>query len=84
MAEGFKTLFAVIASHTASADTAESHVAGGQMNDGIVDAAAAEGHTAEEPLLHSLIPGEQVAGQRMGTAVDECNGFLNGIIGDYR
>ena len=42
MAEGFKACFAVIAAHAALADTAEGHRTGGEMDDRVVDTAAAE------------------------------------------
>ena len=42
MREGVKSGFSVISSHPAFPEAAEAHLAGGEMNDGVVDAAAAE------------------------------------------
>ena len=40
--EGVKALLPVVGSHAALAKAAESHFAGGQMDDGIVDTSAAK------------------------------------------
>ena len=42
MTEGIKALSPMVISHAAVAHTAEGHAGGGQVNDRIVDAAAAE------------------------------------------
>ena len=69
--EGIKAGLAVIAAHAAAPYAAEGHPAGGQMNDGVVDAAAAEGDPAEKELLYPFVLGEQVQGQRVGAGVDK-------------
>ena len=42
MAEGLESGAAVIPTHAALTHTSEGHGTGGEMNDGVVDAAAAE------------------------------------------
>ena len=50
MGEGVKALLAMIAAHAAVAYAAKAHAAGGEVNDGIIDAAAAERNSAEEAM----------------------------------
>lgn len=40
--EGLKACFAVVGTHAALPEAAEAHLAGGQMDDGVIDAAASE------------------------------------------
>ena len=42
MGEGIKTVFAMIRAHAAFAESAESHFAGSQVDDGIIDTASTE------------------------------------------
>ena len=42
MGKGIKAGFSVIRTHSALAKTAKSHFTGGQMNDGVIDAASAK------------------------------------------
>ena len=54
MAEGLESGAAVVAAHAALAHTAEGHGAGGEMNDGVVDAAAAKMAVIQDPSLGYL------------------------------
>ena len=42
MRKGVEACFSMIRAHAALAEAAEAHLAGGQMDDGVIDAAAAE------------------------------------------
>lgn len=42
MGKGVKAVFAVVGAHAVLAEAAEAHLACGKVDDGIVDAAAAE------------------------------------------
>ena len=82
MAECIKALSAVVAAHAAAAHAAEAHAAGGPVNNGIVDAAAAEGNGGEHALLQRAVFGKQVQRQRMFAAVHKSERLVDGIIGD--
>ena len=60
MCEAFKSFFSMIASHAAFSDTAERHLAGGEVDDGIVDAAAAKMASGKDFLFGSRIFGEKI------------------------
>ena len=51
MAEGLESGAAVIPTHTALTHAAEGHGAGGQVNDSVVDAAAAKMAVIQDPSL---------------------------------
>ena len=69
--EGLEALFAVVAAHAAVADAAEGHVRRGQMDDRVVDAAAAKRAAAQHLPLRSPVGGEQIQRQRLFPAADE-------------
>ena len=52
------------------------------MDDGVVDAAAAEGGPAEEQLPDRPVPGKQVEGQRVGLGVDKVQRLLHPVEGE--
>lgn len=68
----------------ALADTAKAQGAGGQVDQGIVDASAAEGY----PVLHigdiSLIGGEDVERQGAGMGADFLYRLLQGMVSQDR
>ena len=55
----------MIASHAAFSDTAEWHLTGGEVNDGIVDAAAAKMTSGKDFLFGSRIFGEKIERKRV-------------------
>ena len=65
MAEGLESGAAVIPAHAALAHTAEGHGTGGEMNDGVVDAAAAKMAVIQDPSLGFFIFTEEIQRQRM-------------------
>lgn len=78
MGEGVKAGFAVVGTHTALPNAAKAHVAGGQMEDHIIEAASAKGAEGGDlgfHVLHELIPyaavAEDIVGSHTGlTAVE--------------
>ena len=65
MAERVKTFSSVIGTHTASPYTAEPHVRGGQVNNGVIDTSAAERHLSQKPLFCLLVSSKQIQSQRL-------------------
>lgn len=80
--EGLEALAAVVAAHAAVADAAEGHVVGGQVDDGVVDAPAAEGAGVQDLGLGLLAAGEEVEGQGLFPAVDEAQGLVQVVVGN--
>ena len=80
--EGIKAVFPVVSSHTALAKASESHLAGGQVDDGIVDTAAAELAPGGHLPGNGLVGGEEVEGQRVGHGIDLLHGLIQRIIGE--
>ena len=74
----------MVASHTASAYTAESHTGSGQVNDGIIDAAAAEGNSFQNPLFYLPLCGKQIQRQRFAAAVHKCFHIGKILVCQYR
>ena len=71
MGKGVKAFLAVIAAHSAGTHAAKAHMGGSQMDNRIIDAAAAKlyiGRKLPDPLL---ILREIVSCQGMGPAVDQ-------------
>ena len=60
---------------------AEGHMMGGQMDDGIVDAAPAEGNLLQDTLLKGLAFGKQIESQRLFPLPDEADGVIGLVIG---
>ena len=48
MGEGEEAVFSVVRAHATLTDTAEAHFTGGEMDDNVVDAAAAEADGVEK------------------------------------
>ena len=66
MAEGEEAGFAVVGAHAALTHTAKAHGAGGQMDDGVVDAAAAIAAAGCDGINAFAVFGEEIEGQRLG------------------
>ena len=64
MAEQFKALFSVIASHSARTDTPESHIAGRKVDDRVVDTASAEAAVFQDLLFMTAASRKQIQRQR--------------------
>ncbi len=82
--ESEKTGFSVVGSHAAFTETAKSHFAGGQMDDGIVDAASAKATVSGDIAGCFFIPGEEIESQRMRHGMDVCHSFFQRIPGQHR
>ena len=82
--EGVKGLLAVVAAHARVPYPAERLVLAGQVEDGVIDAAAAEGAAVQNLLHDCLVLGEQV--QRQGSLVgsDVLDALLQIIVGKQR
>ena len=65
MAEGLESDAPVIPTHAALTYAAEGHGAGGEMNNGVVDAAAAKMTVIQDPSLGFFIYTEEIQCQRM-------------------
>ena len=65
MAEGLESGAPVIPTHAALTYAAEGHGAGGEMNNGVVDAAAAKMTVIQDPSLGFFIFTEEIQCQRM-------------------
>ena len=82
--ESEKTGFSVVGSHAAFTETAKSHFTGGQMDDGIVDAASAKATVSGDIAGCFFIPGEEIESQRMRHGMDVCHSFFQRIPGQHR
>lgn len=67
MGEGVKSGLSVVSSHAAFAKAAKAHFAGGQVDDSVIDAAAAKAAAGSNLTDRRLIGGKQIEGQRMGS-----------------
>ena len=74
----------MIASHSAFSDTAERHLAGGEVDDGIVDAAAAKMASGKDFLFGSRIFGEKIECKRVWMGFDLPDCIIQVRIGKYR
>src|SRR5699024_1437118 len=70
--------------HAAGAESAKSHLTGGQMDDGIVDAASAEPAVSHDLSGIGPVSGEVIQGQRMWETVDLSDCFFQRMPGDDR
>lgn len=61
-----KAVPAVVGAHAALAEASEAHLAGGQMDDGVVDAAASEAAARGDMPGHTFVGGKEIQGQRVG------------------
>ena len=84
MCEAVKSFFSMIASHAAFSDTAERHLAGGEVDDGIVDAAATKMTSGKDFLFGSRIFGEKIECKRVGMGFDLLDCIIQVRIGKYR
>ena len=80
--EGVKSGFSVICPHSAFPEAAEAHLVCGKVNDGIVDAAAAEAAAGCDPAGKCLIPGEDIERQRMRKGVEIADDLILRVIGE--
>ena len=74
----------MIASHSAFSDTAERHLAGGEVDDGIVDAAAAKMASGKDFLFGSRIFGEKIECKRVWMGFDLPDCIIQVRIGKYQ
>ena len=81
--KGGEAVFSVVGAHSARAEAAESHFAGGKMDDGVVDAASAKAATGSHLLCRLFIGGKQVEGEGACRGIDRLYGIVQGIIGEY-
>ena len=84
MGERVKARLPVVGAHAAFPHAAKAHGAGGQMDDHIVDAAAAEPAPLRDERLMGLVRGEQVERQRLGPAVQQRHRILQPVVGQHR
>ena len=71
MAERIESGFAVISTHAAFAYAAKAHLIGSQMDNGIVDTAAAKSKALHSGLHAVLVLCEEIERQRLGTVVQQ-------------
>ena len=83
MREGAETSFAMIAAHAAGADTTEGQVIGRQVNDGVVDTAAAKLETGHNLTGNDLVFRENVKGQWMWHVIELIDGITKIFIGEH-
>lgn len=74
MGKGIEAGFPVVCAHAALAESAESHLACGEVNDGVIDTPAPESASGCNTLCRFPVGSKDVKSQRMGQSVD---------IGDY-
>ena len=84
MGEGSEAIDSVIGSHTAFTKAAKAHVAGGKVNQYIIDTATTE--TAPRSYFPGgfFIVSEDVEGQRVRHGIDLCNSTSERIVGKNR
>ena len=68
--KGPETFSAMIGAHSALSEAAESHFAGGKVNDRIVDAAAAESAVCSYFFRRGAVGSEDIQRQRMLHGID--------------
>ena len=74
----------MIASHSAFPDTAERHLAGGKVDDSIVDAATAKMTSGKNLLFSSKIFSEKLECKRVRMGLDLPDCIIQVRIGKYR
>ncbi len=82
--KGGKTVFAVVGAHAACAETTESHFAGGEMNNGVVDAASAKTASGSNFFYRLFVGGKEVKCERARHGVDRSDGVVQGGVGQDR
>ena len=84
MREAAEAVTPVVAAHAAVSNAAEGHPARRQVDDGVVDAPAAERQRVQHAALHGAVFREQVARQRMRPCGGEGNRFVEAADGQNR
>lgn len=84
MREAAEAVTPVVAAHAAVSNAAEGHPARRQVDDGVVDAPAAERQCVQHAALHGTVFREQVARQRMRPCGGEGNRFVDAADGQNR
>lgn len=82
MGEGSETVDSVVGAHAAFAETTESHIAGCEMDENIVDAAAAETAPGSYFLGGFFVVSEDVESQGMSHGVDPGDGTSERVVGE--
>lgn len=77
--ECVETDLSVISAHTAFAEAAESHFRGGQMDDRVIDASAAEAAARGHLLCRCIVGSEEVKSQRMRHGIDVSDHFIQAV-----
>ena len=76
MCKCVKTILPVIRTHTAWAKSAEAHLAGSKVYDGIVDASPAVTALGGQFPCRRLVTGKDIEGERMGHGIDIADRFI--------
>ena len=84
MGEGSEAVDSVVGAHAAFSEAAESHIAGCEMDENIVDAAAAETAPGSYFLGGFFVVSEDVESQGMSHGVDSCDGTSERVVGEDR
>ena len=84
MGESPEAIDSVIGSHTAFTEAAKAHVAGGKVNQYIIDTATTETAPGSYFLGVFFVIGEEVEGQWMRHGIDLCNSTSERIVGKNR
>lgn len=84
MGKGIKAVLTVVSAHPAFSEAAEAHFAGGQVDDGIIDAAAAKAAGGGYFFCIGLASGEDIKRQGMLPAVDRLDRLIEAVIGENR
>src|SRR5699024_4994691 len=77
--ECIESCLAVVSAHTAFSEAAEAHLRGGKVDDGVVDAAAAEAAASGHFPCSLLVRGEDIQRQRMGHGIDPPDDFVQAV-----
>lgn len=84
MGEGVKAGLAVVGPHAALPEAAEAHLRGGQVDDRVVHAAAAEAAAGEHSVRRPPIGGEHVERQGVGQGIHFADDLVQAVIGQHR
>ena len=82
MGEGSETVDSVIRAHATFPEAAKAQIAGGQVDQDIVNTATAEAAPGSYFPGGFFVAGEEVEGQWMRHGVDLCYGTSKGIVGE--
>ena len=84
MGESPETIDSVVGSHTAFSEATEAHIAGGKVNQYIIDTATTETAPGSYFPGGFFIVSEDVEGQRMCHGIDLCHSASERIVGKNR